>query len=328
MTDNFGINFCVLNGNASCAYRDTFSTMPNNQPSYLLMETRSLFVFLITAIVPSPIYEVASAQNVGRTGIVYFSGGETGAIQPKGRSEDGWGQQAHPNHKSESIQIVSNPTRAGSKSIRLFYDESWGGWGGGGNERIRSELHSPGNMKLKLGEEYWIGFSVFMKNSANNRALIKSRRINAHAVQWHWVNDPGTSGTNMRHGKWQISFGSHRSEIESGPIKLGEWNDFVYHVKLSERSDGFWKVWINKAAGDAPNISKTGMSAKSDLDPKIGVYRGAFDDAAYAEQYYDEYRIGNGSAGFCDVAPGKRARGVNVQSHTKTGIADIPGVER
>ncbi|MCB0351241.1 MAG: heparin lyase I family protein [Bdellovibrionales bacterium] len=248
---------------------------------------------------PAPAPTPTTQPNQGRKGIIYFSGAETGAIQAGSKNVDGWGTELNSRYVAESAKVVSNVSRAGKNSIRMFYDKSWGVWAESG--KIRSELKAPGGNQLKLGQEYWISFSIYMADNTNNRNVINTKLVNSHCIQWHYVGSSGTSGINMRNGNWNISFGTVK-ERSVKPIQLGKWTDFVYHVKLSSGSDGFVKVWINKSATDTPDMSVVGPTATSDLNPKMGIYRGAF-DTDYVEIFYDEYRIGDKTSSFNDIFP-------------------------
>ncbi|MCB1120792.1 MAG: heparin lyase I family protein [Verrucomicrobiae bacterium] len=265
----------------------------------------------------NPVPALNSSASVEPTAndrhVLFFSGGETGKIHWDEEREDGWRKELYkvapntedPKIAAESVKVVSTHARAGSKSIRIFYDKNWGTWPTSG--KWRSELKRPGGLVLENGREYWIGLSVFMEDNANNRDLIQANKPNAHALQWHFMNSRGTSGINMYRGYWYVSFGTSR-EYRVKPIELGEWNDFVFHVKVSDQSDGFWQVWINRKAGDPPDKAETGPTVETGdyLNQKMGIYRSTanwFGSSTYAEQFYDEFRIGNENASFADVAP-------------------------
>lgn len=219
-----------------------------------------------------------------------------------------WGRQAHPDHLGESFLISPDYARTGNGSLRVLYRESWGRWG---NEKIRSELHAPAGLRLEIGQEYWIRYSVMLRDTSNNSAMIADTLWNAHVSQFHCVGAKGTSGVNMRASKWYVSFGATNwneatgrydcEEFEGPAITLGEWVDFIYHVRVSDGADGFVRVWMNATPDDSePNVISTwGPNTYADLDPKIGVYRERF-GAGYdeAEQFYDDYWIASGPGGW------------------------------
>jgi Polysaccharide lyase len=255
----------------------------------------------------------AFSQNVVNTNILSYSGWETGKLQSRSSLIDGWGAQLAPGHEAESASVVSAPTapvRAGSKSMRIYYHSTWPLREG----KIRTELLTPAGLRLDEGKEYWIGFSVYLKDTPNNRNAINGKIINNHVAQWHLTSPtdpfPGTSGINMRNGLWQVSFGKLGEQaITAKPIQLGKWTDFVFHVKVSkDPAVGFMQMWINKKATDTPDVNRKGATSNGfALSQKIGIYRGypwTLNNTTYAEQYHDEYRLGNAKAGFAAVAPG------------------------
>ncbi|MCB9818540.1 heparin lyase I family protein [Candidatus Nomurabacteria bacterium] len=298
--------------------------------------------FTISLFYTQPALAQSSSGQRNEANIIYFSGGETGKINFNGRGEDAWGKELFkvatnvedPAKAAESVKVVSNVARAGSKSIRIFYDKNWGTWPTSG--KWRSELKAPSKIYLENGKEYWIGFSIYLEDNANNRDLIKANRPNAHTIQWHSMITDGTSGINMYEGYWNISFGKSR-EYKLKPIELGKWTDFVLHVKVSDGSDGFWKVWINGQPDSTPDHQETGATVlKGDqLNQKMGIYRSTanwYGNSSYAEQYYDEFRIGNEKASFVDVMPGNGSSASvgnvsNTNNTTNTSPSGPPSVD-
>lgn len=272
----------------------------------------------VTTSDPDPIATQIAEAGVSsipeNDNLLFFSGGESGKIFWDEEREDGWRKELYkvapntedPQIAAESVKVVSTHARAGNKSIRIFYDKNWGTWPASG--KWRSELKRPGGLFLENGGEYWIGFSIFLEDNANNRDLIQAERPNAHVLQWHYMNSRGTSGVNMYQKYWHVRFGTSKT-YKIKPIELGEWNDFVFHVKVSDKNDGFWRVWINKKAGDPPDKAETGPTVRQgdSLNQKMGIYRSTanwYGNSTYAEQFYDEFRIGNENASFAEVAPG------------------------
>jgi Polysaccharide lyase len=264
-------------------------------------------LFVLIAYLPA----VVNAQMVSNPNILTYSGWETGKLQPQSNPIDGWGRQTVAGYEAKAFTVVTDVKRAGAKSMRMYYSSSWPLF----NNKIRSELLQPGGLLLQEGQEYWIGFSIFLKDTPNNRNVINSPAtdlINNHAIQWHStpMTDTSTSGINMRNGLWQVSFGKLGEQaIAAKPIQLGVWTDFVFHVKVSkDPAVGFMQMWINGKPTDPPLVNRKGTTSNGNaLSQKMGIYRGTpwtLNKTTYAEIYYDEYRLGNAKSGFTAVAPG------------------------
>lgn len=248
--------------------------------------------------------------------ILYFSGAETGQIVRGGTGEDHWGFDLLPEpYESQALRVVTNPVRAGNRAIRLYWESGWPAYGSA-SDKIRSELANPGRVQLLPGNEYWLGISVFMHDNAVMRSIAASTRINAHAWQYHFIDDPGTSGMNMREGRWIFSFGT-KPERDCGPIELGRWTDFVIHCNTTRDSTGFVRMWRD-AASDAETpvyeFLNQSVCPLFGLNCKIGIYRGGRDNIVngisyldpgqdYCEQFYDEFRIGDANESFASVKP-------------------------
>jgi len=243
--------------------------------------------------------------------ILTYSGWETGKLQPQSSPVDGWSFQTVSGYSAQAATVVSDVKRAGTKSMRIYYSSSWPLF----NSKIRAELLTPGGFMLEEGQEYWIGFSILLKDTANNRNVINSPGadlINNHAMQWKATpqTDTSTSGINMKNGLWQVSFGKlGEQSLTTKPIQLGVWTDFVVNVKVSkDPAIGFFKMWVNGKPTDPPLVDKKGVTSNGNaVSQKMGIYRGepwTLNQTTYGEIYYDEYRLGNAKSGFAAVAPG------------------------
>ncbi|MCA9363477.1 polysaccharide lyase, partial [Candidatus Kaiserbacteria bacterium] len=250
-------------------------------------------------------------QASGRQGIIAYTGAESGKIDITGcTGDDCWREEIHDNdpYHSQAVSAVKGLARSGDYSMRIYWGPDWPLRGG----KIRSELKKPGELFLEAGNEYWIGFSTYMRDNANNRDVIATDYTNAHIMQWHWMDVNGTSGINIRKGRYHFSFGSLRPETNIAPVTLGQWEDWVMHVKVTNDNTGFVRVWLNAdSVNDKPVYEKTNVktlaSGDSKLNQKIGIYRWYGAPEAkdhYYEHFYDEFRIGNKNASFDDVKPG------------------------
>jgi hypothetical protein len=94
------------------------------------------------------------------------------------------------------------------------------------------------------------------------------------------------------------------------PMKLGQWNDFVFHVKFSPNSDGFMKVWTNGKLAynlQGPNYFN---EATDEAYPffKMGLYQAQYKFKGWSKDvkwnvnertiYHDNLRIGDANSSF------------------------------
>lgn len=245
-----------------------------------------------------------------RQDVVFFSGGETGAIQSSSNDIDGWGIQAFATgHQAEQVSVVNNISRAGNNCIKFYYN--YGLWGDDANGKRRSEVRKPGNIFLVDGQLTFVGWSMFMPDNADMRTIIQVDQPNCSHFQWHF-SDTSTSQMHLRGGRYEGNFGTY-SQGDFGPIVLGVWVDWVMEVLPSTSGNGYCKIWKNAAsAAETPIYQRTGSNLKANLpdtrlDFKFGIYRGASEwGGANAEtKYLDEVRIAIGpNANFNSVKPG------------------------
>lgn len=248
---------------------------------------------------------------MARQDVIYYSGAESGPAWPAQTSSvDGWGRQNFTPYSAEALQLVlasdyGIQARAGNRCIRLLYEKSWGL---DSNGKIRTEVAIPGGIQFSYGQEYWVGFSLLTKDNANNQALIDVDPPNdwAHAAQW--FDGSGQGVLSILRGRYYMQLFAYSGGIvDIGRVDLGVWTDFVLHFKVSTGNDGFVRVWKDAASdSETPVYSKDGPNVSS--YQKLGIYRGSGDEwwgaAAYAEHFYDEYRIAKGAnANFASVMP-------------------------
>ena len=100
---------------------------------------------------------------------------------------------------------------------------------------------------------------------------------------------------------------------EYAPMRLGQWNDFVTHVKWSPNSDGVIETWVN----GTQEVNVKGANFHSEHTDKmypyfkIGLYEATWwatkESRTFPVEertvYFDELRVGEGSRGYEDVAP-------------------------
>jgi hypothetical protein len=149
----------------------------------------------------------------------------------------------------------------------------------------RSEYAHTGLMAY---EEYWFGFSLF---------LPRDYSVNVGAIHFQVHGNPNSdvheahrnpmfalaTGTRSRNWTMHVRGDPRRNityvnrtyewdtAVDLGPMRLGEWEHFVYHTKFSFAADGFVELWRN---GKSFAVPDTGTAYNDDEGPyfKFGIY--------------------------------------------------------
>jgi hypothetical protein len=284
---------------------------------------------------------------VGRNGIIYESSGEVGGPSGgsngsgyfiNGASTDGWRYSVTPTstyttanrilHKDDALVIGSDgqgETFAGTGFAPLVGDyvhrAYWSAsWPNDANGKIRAEMDRPGGLSLNYNRDTWLGFAIWIPDTANGNSRINFTGASNFVMQFH-PGDPGPFvGIMMRNGEWSIGFGNLGTDSTCGAVVAGQWNKFVLNSNLSTGSDCYCKVWINADSdADTPAYDRSGTAmptsnANNSLNWKFGVYTGYISNGGanqdYACYFFDEFRLGLANppsgtgAGFDDVNPG------------------------
>ena len=215
-------------------------------------------------------------------------------------SFDNWEQDS--SGKSYSIQKTASIKRHSAESLRFevrpgdTYDNK-------GKKSYRAEVEIDKNISIR--SEQWYGFSLFLPQDfpkENNRLVL---------AQW-WaptkkylgeVSRSPSMALRYREGRLHVTirYSNERviKDADTVPSKeifsteqfqLGQWSDFVFHVKWSSQSDGFAEVWWN---GKQVANYRGPIGYNDDQGPvsRFGIYRDDTDKAYVS--YISEYRIGN-----------------------------------
>jgi hypothetical protein len=214
---------------------------------------------------------------------------------------------------SDSVQIVSSPTREGSYAAKITHRKS--------DPKVRAEIRKFDSVSANT--ERWYGYSVFIPKEYAKDPV--------HEIITQWSNrpadrDPGEGGRrpslslSIRNVKLELNNhwdsrsttltrkGVGTKEWDLGPVAKGQWTDLVFHVKWSHKPDGVLEVWKNgrlvvKQTGPNTYNDKTSPSMK------IGIYKRQWKNNPEASTttertlYYDAVRIGDANASYKDVAP-------------------------
>lgn len=187
--------------------------------------------------------------------------------------------------------------------------------------RIRTTLMLPGptNLAGGIGEERWVGFSLYLPDNGDfaddvygNHDLfyepIFSPPLQCPGQsQYLVVEYDQNMKTLVLRSPFRLSDGSNFK----APLSKGRWHDFVLNVKYSTGNDGFYKLWVDGQQvinHTGPNRCDAYIGRQS--VSYIGTYRpswlGGNSSVDKHVLYFDEFRIADGGCGYNDVAPRKQ----------------------
>ncbi len=225
------------------------------------------------------------------------------------------------------VEIVNTRSRSGNRSLHVEHTTCY-------RNELNTEPYDIG--KLAWGKEYWIGFSVYLEDWANNPAdwnsLVQCRPMPGNM---NWSCDPGINGFTLYTDNWtknnEIKFHAeiHKDPMNTVPVggAIGgtawqapapnnKWTDFVINLKFSTGSDGFIKLWANGELVvnlKGPNIlyrDQCGKPREPWMFLKFGSYK-AYEHKTRRSVYYDDIKIAGGNSNYNDVAPGGAQGNVN-----------------
>jgi hypothetical protein len=197
-----------------------------------------------------------------------------------------------------SVQQSAERVKAGSSALRLELrrtDQQVSG-------SLRSEITQDSD---PLNQDRWFGFSLYLKDWVDDDAT-------ESVFQWHPDNDSGsaamalwTSGGRLTYVTNNTAGTSYNEYVDLGPVLSNQWIDFVIHVRWATDTTGLLQVWMN----GSQVINRVGVKTASVTSYfKLGINKfGWLTQATSAINqrilYFDEVRIGNGTATYNDVAP-------------------------
>ncbi|MEE9327091.1 MAG: heparin lyase I family protein [Cocleimonas sp.] len=205
------------------------------------------------------------------------------------------------------------------------------------------------NGEFEKGKEYWLGVSVFIPadwsmdyGATKNGRSLEERLAGGIILQFHdrsYLDKSWRYGLPLvvRHTKQGFMI-SNRADgcgntrpgqqtrpgcvpgtplpnfkKENIPMLLGQWNDFVMHVKWSDQSDGFIDIWVN----GVKELEQNGVNYYSEHTKypyfKMGLYQSSYKLKGWSKDvvynvnertlYHDELRIGGSESSFEEVSP-------------------------
>ena len=217
--------------------------------------------------------------------------------------------------RPSALVISSDVARKGKTSARFEFTKSdvtnFNGY-------VRSEIHQNSQVEA----EQWFGFSNYLPADFVTDPLAEK------IAQWHEVPD-WALGENWRSPPISLGIENGRyylqilwaaaavntndtkdgeKKFDLGPVDKSKWNDWVFHIKFSYKTDGILEIFKNKTKV----LSYYGPNSFNDkYYPyfKIGIYKWGWNGwASYSPEnkrvlYYDEVRIGNKNASLTEVSP-------------------------
>jgi hypothetical protein len=186
------------------------------------------------------------------------------------------------------------------------------------NGYVRAEIHRD----CLPDAENWYAFSNYLPTDFVTDPMAEN------IAQWHEVPD-WDLGENWRsppialgivNGRYYVKYmwaaaavntndtKDGEKQVDLGPVDKGKWNDFVFHIKFSYKSDGILEIYKNKVK----IFSLNGPNSFNDKNYpyfKIGIYKWGWNGwASYSPEskrvlYFDEVRVGNKNANLDEVSP-------------------------
>ncbi|HVL84501.1 MAG TPA: polysaccharide lyase [Pseudonocardia sp.] len=148
----------------------------------------------------------------------------------------------------------------------------------GGGERSEVASHSD-EMATRSGDRRWYEFSLFFPEDFPNPVEGDWFIV----MQWHAGDGSPPLAVEVS-PDGELYLGGDGVEHDSrriGPVRRGEWVDYVMHVGFSRSaSEGFVEVWEN-GEQVVERVSRATMSSDENYF-KMGIYRGNGDDSTAA----------------------------------------------
>lgn len=257
-------------------------------------------------------------------------------------------------------EIVGSPTRSGKKAIK-FYNHRVSATNGYRSEAIAwAGLGSGRALYFKIGEEYWLGFSIYLPEDFVCDGCKDPNYNNEIHGQFHGTPDrgsrtrPGYEEEEYRNppialliieDKWIIFNKSDsnpvtvnrnyerkmRYDIGSWLEDKGKWTDWVFHFKLDYTKNGdnggFFKVYKN---GVLVVNDKGGNCYNDLLGPyfQFGTYKFSWKsgptDTDTRIVYFDEIKIGDKNSNFYDVSPRDSTPPASIQPDSPKNLILLP----
>jgi Polysaccharide lyase len=240
---------------------------------------------------------------------------------------------------SSNFSIVTSPVRQGSYAAHFHIDSNSALWNNGWPRCMATNYNSGET----VGNDYYYGFSVYIPHdfgSSNIWELHQPYSIYSVSGQCsiaplvlHYEHWGSYNGLYFRIATGDCSptmTGYPYQEMEIplpnlDPVPLGQWMDFVLHIKFEESSTGIVELWDRTGSNpytleiERTNIPTTQYCSSCgvhnvSLYTEMGVYTAPLSAGQSVDSYMDGFVRGTS---FSDVAPGDSAS-APAQSTTAT----------
>ena len=202
-------------------------------------------------------------------------------------------------------EVVEDPARTGEGALRLKLPASDG-------EKSRSQLRVP-DLSFESGDDYWYGISVYVDEDWDLEQIDDDAELFGAVFSFRWrdistdANGPGNGIVldRLEDGRphfiarretrgWNYADGDGADTIDLGPVRKGQWIDFVIHIRWSDNAeDGLREYWRDgRLMGRSANQT---MATDSPVINRMGLYQGSAVDHDRT-LYWDNHRIGGSYA--------------------------------
>lgn len=204
---------------------------------------------------------------------------------------------------------TAHPVRAGQRAFRHWINNC-------GN---RSELSMK---KTVIGNTYWYGWSIYIpsdwKDSSEGFDIFaqwatyptpRNGKFTCGANGSYMVRNRDTLIFKFQHKGDKADIQCDRYNLVTIPEMRGKWVDFVMQANWTGDTDGFLKLWMKVGNGSyTQKVDYKGRTFWNDEGSgpyfKMGEYQGNNNAAPSPRYLYtDEYRMGDASSSFAEVAP-------------------------
>jgi hypothetical protein len=202
-------------------------------------------------------------------------------------------------------EVVAEPARTGEGALRLRLPASDG-------EKSRRQLRVP-DLSFESGDDLWYGISVYVDEDWNLEQVEDNAELFGSIFSFRWrdisteANGPGNGIMldRLEDGQphfiarretrgWEYADGGGADTIDLGPVRKGQWTDFVIHIRWSDDPEtGLREYWRDgRLMGRS---AKQTMATDSPVINRIGLYQGSAVDQDRT-LYWDNHRIGGSYA--------------------------------
>lgn len=227
-------------------------------------------------------------------------------------------------------------SRSGKYSARcesIRYEDAFGGDRSKRMFEIASNLPAGTDRRLRIGDTYWIGFSMYIETLEAPPEWELYFQLHNNSPEDGWTNTQTPQVALERDvdpSRFRIAWRYNEKGIATKPpiynynvagdVAIGTWMDFVVRVRFSTpgdlavNSDGLLEVYQRKTAGGeliktfSAHDIKIGYGRSDPIEkgtiPSFGIYSGAQLGQAGRVAYLDEIRLGKEpEVGIADVDP-------------------------